>query len=336
MFDPKPPAGAPASAPPAPPDPHLTTAEELLSMELPQPDYMIADVLTTPGAYRIQGVDKSGKTILAAQTVLNFYHQHPWLDEYRMLASGPVLIIEKDDRNGFASFQDILKKYPNRKLPMPGFFLISGEDAKPLVFGPGFIEYLERTIRAKNIKLVVLDSYTALRGSRPQAIDIVKIESEDFGQLDALAVRTGIVVLIVHHESKTSSGKDFDQRGAGTYGIGHATTGLISVARFGDLPGNAPERYIQIRGRHIRGAELVVKFRESTLNYEFLMDGAASGQYVNIQRIKTILGVRPFTAKELYQGDTAIFQRSTAYNVLARLVYGNVLTRNQGQYHWSE
>jgi hypothetical protein len=331
LFEPRP--SARADAPWR--EPHLTTAEELLNMNLPRPDYIIADIITTPGAYRIQGIDKSGKTILAAQTALNFYHGHAWLGEYGMLASGSILIIEKDDPNGLVSFQDILNKYPERKSPMSGFFLIAGEDAKRLTFGSAFIEYLERTIRANRIKLAVLDSYTALRGSRPPGIDIVKIESEDFGQLEEVAIRTGCVILIVHHESKTAGAKDFDQRGAGTYAIGQATAGLISVARFGDLPGNAPERHVQIRGRHIRGAELVVKFRESTLDYEFVMKGAASSQYVNIQRIKAHLGARPFAAKELYHGDEGMFQRATAYNILSRLVYGNVLTRSHGQYCWS-
>jgi hypothetical protein len=144
------------------------------------------------------------------------------------------------------------------------------------------------------------------------------------------------VILIVHHKSKTAGAKDFDQRGAGTYAIGAATAGLISVERFRDLPPNAPERLIQIRGRHNRGAELVVKFRESTLNYEFVMNGAASSQYVNIQRIKAHLGVRPFAARELFQGDEGMFQRATAYNILSRLVYGNVLTRSKGQYCWTQ
>jgi hypothetical protein len=57
-------------------------------------------------------------------------------------------------------------------------------------------------------------------------------------------------------------------------------------------------------------------------------EGAASGQYVNIQRIKAHLGTRPFAAKELYHVDEGMFQRATAYNILSRLVYGNVLTRS--------
>jgi hypothetical protein len=122
------------------------------------------------------------------QTALNFYHGHDWLDEYRMLNSGSVLIIEKDDPSGLESFQGFLSNYPERKSPMPVFFLRGRRRREAADLRTGFVEYLERTNRAKRVKLVVLHSYTALRGSRQPGIDIVKIESEDFGQLDELAI----------------------------------------------------------------------------------------------------------------------------------------------------
>jgi hypothetical protein len=64
---------------------------------------------------------------------------------------------------------------------------------------------------------------------------------------------------------------------------------LIRIDRFRDLPINAPERLIQIRGRHVTGAELVLSFQESTLNYKHVMDGPAASLYQSILQLKAAL-----------------------------------------------
>jgi hypothetical protein len=319
---------------PTPAEPHLTTVEELFQMQLSRPSEMIEGLITTPGAWVVQGLNKCGKTILCAQVALDFFHGQAWLDEYRMLAKGPVLFVEKDDKGGFASLRDIVNVYPHRNGNMPGFYMVAGPAAQPLTFGPAFFDYLERTIKSNGIKLVVLDSYTALRGSHAPGIDIVKAESYDFGQLDELAQRAGCVILILLHESKGSAHLEWDQRGSGTYAIVHAVSGLIRVDRFRDLPINALERLVQIRGRHVDGAELVVKFNKQRLNYDFVMAGSASSEYVTIQRLKTHLGGQTFAVKDIYQAIG--ISRATAYRILDRLVFGNVLTRHGSDYKWSE
>jgi RecA-family ATPase len=317
-------------------EPHLTTVEELIAMKITKPMEAIEGLVTTSGAWVVQGVNKSGKTILCAQLALDFYHQFDWLGEYRMLSKGPVLFIEKDDRDGFASMQDIISKYPHRNGAMPGFSLIAGKDAKLLSLGPAFYEYLERIIKTHDIKLLVIDSYTALRGSHAPGTDVVKAESYDFGQFDELAGATKCLILILHHESKGAAHLDWDQRGAGSFAIGHAVSGLIRIDRFRELPINAPERLVQIRGRHVKGAELVLSFQESTLNYKRVMDGPAASLYPTIQQLRRhFAGRDTFTAKNIY-GDAGMMSRATTFRVLERLVYGNILTRHDGQYRWSD
>ena len=57
-------------------------------------------------------------------------------------------------------------------------------------FGPDFLKWLQDQIAQLSIRFVILDSFTALRGSRARGVDIVKAEQDDLTQLDDLAKRT--------------------------------------------------------------------------------------------------------------------------------------------------
>jgi hypothetical protein len=173
-----------------------------------------------------------------------------------MLESRSALVIEQDDPAGIAAIQDILNVYPGVLHPKKFY----APEKPDFILGEGFIEWLENEIRQRDIGLVVLDSYTAMRTRRQQTSDIVKEESDDFTLLNALAKRAGCVILVLHHLSKSSVTLDWDQQGAGTFAIGAAVDGLLRISRFRDLPSNAPERLVQVRGRHISGEEIVLRF----------------------------------------------------------------------------
>jgi RecA-family ATPase len=223
---------------------------------------MIEDVITAPGAWCLIGAQKAGKTIFAVQMALSYHVGAAFLENYRMLESRAVLMIEQDDPDGLASLREIIDRF-GIATDRERFFTV---EHASFVLEDGFIEWLEREIRSRDIGLVVLDSYTAMRATHRGGSDIVKIEANDFGGLDRLAKRAGCVILSLHHDSKTAAGLDWTQRGAGTYAIGMATEGQVYVSRFAELPGTAPERLVQIRGRHTKGLELVIRFREGTLS----------------------------------------------------------------------
>src|ERR1035438_738372 len=112
-----------------------------------------------------------------------------------------------------------------------------------------FIGWLRAEIASKKLRLVVLDSYTAMRAVRT-GTDIVKAEQIDMRLLDSLAKETGCAVLIVHHDSKTSEGQQWALKGAGTFAMTGATEALIHVTRFTDeLADNALARRLCGGGR---------------------------------------------------------------------------------------
>ena len=84
--------------------------------------------------------------------------------------------MEQDDPAGPASIKTILGVSPVSIADIP-FFLAP---RVPFTFGSELLAWLEEQIITRSLHLVVLDSYTALRGgSRSSGIDIVKAEQHD-------------------------------------------------------------------------------------------------------------------------------------------------------------
>ena len=123
----------------------------------------------------------------------------------------------------------------------------------PFSFGPAFLDWLEKEITSRKLVMVVLDSYTALRGSRPPGMDIVKAENYELAALDELGKRLECSIVIIHHDSTGKAGRttEWTQGAAGTFAMSQATEAQIHVARFiTDMDIKAPERLVRARPRH--------------------------------------------------------------------------------------
>jgi hypothetical protein len=194
-----------------------------------------------------------------------------------------------------------------------------------------FLEWLEAQISERALRLIVLDSYTALRGPRGSGVDIVKAEQSDLSMMDELAKRTGPALAIIHHDSKGSAGLDWSSRAAGTFAMGAATEAQIHVSRYAELDSNAPERLVRVRGRHLEGTEMVVRFRKETLDHEHVLEGGAAPLYPLVLQLQTTFETRTFAPKELCHA-TGV-SRATAHRQIDRLFRAGVLTkRGFGEY----
>jgi hypothetical protein len=294
---------------------------QVMSEKLIRPREAVEGLITAPGNWLLVGAMKAGKTILAIQMALDYHVRHSFLGNFRMLESRAVLIIEQDDPAGLASVQDILLVYPGVRDP-PKFRVVKNP---AFTLGEAFFAWLEEEIHTHDIGLVVIDSYTKLRARRPHGTDIVKVESEDFTMCNEVAKRTNCLCLVLHHPSKTSASLDWDQQAAGTYGIGAAVDGMFRISRFRDLPINAGERLLQVRGRHTDGAEMVLKFVKETLSYKLLLTGAASSHYPDARMLERFFSARTFSPKDVMT-ETGM-SRATITRIIDRLVFGNVLDR---------
>ena len=259
------------------------------------------------------GPHKIGKTLLDLQIALNVATGTHLCDYCQLLKSGPALFVEKDDPGRLASIKDVLNRstLPVKDAP---FYAVTDID---LTLGMEFVEWLESEIKAKRLRLVVLDSYTALRSAHTHGGDLVKNEQADLTLLDQLAKKYDMAILLIHHYSKGSANLDWSERSAGTFAMGAATEAQIVMTRFPDLASNANERLVRIRGRHLPGTDIVLRLDPATLTFEHVLEGSAAPFYGELLQLKTTFGTSAFTPKKL--NDELGMPRTTAHRLLGRL-----------------
>ena len=93
---------------PADREPLVMDVATLLALQAPAPSMLIEDITPERGASLIVGAAKSNKTLLAVQMGIAVASGTPFLDNYRILRPGPVLVVEQDDPSGAASIKSIL------------------------------------------------------------------------------------------------------------------------------------------------------------------------------------------------------------------------------------
>jgi len=315
---------APHTEPAAKEQPRTVGVEELMALAGTPTKFLIADFLTGPGAWLVVGSQKAGKTLLAVQMALSYQAGVPLLARYKTLESRPVLIVEQDDPFRELAVKDIVAKSPVAAIP-GRFFATVGAN---FTLGPELVRYLQAEIPARDLGLVVLDSYTKMRPIRSGGADIVKVDLNEIALLDALAKKLDCVILLIHHPSHGNAALDWSDQAAGSYALGMAAEGLIHICRFPDSDVDAPERLIRVRGRRLDGLALVARFRRETWDYECLLEGPASSMFPEIQQMRSVFGNEAFTPKRLQHEIGS--SRATCFRLLRRLVAGGVVYRAPG------
>jgi hypothetical protein len=316
-----------AGQPARPVAPRVLTAADVLKLVIPAPDTLFEGFpVPRYGVSLIVGSPKSGKTILAVQEALSIASGAPLFENYRVKHQGAVLLVEQDDPGGAGSIKAILEKRAGAK-DIP-FYLV---ERVPFTFGAALEEWLAKQIEALKLEAIILDSYTALRGSRRQGGDIVKAEQNDLMLLDELSKRKHCGIQIVHHASKGSAALGWDANAAGSFAMTAASEAQIHVSRFRDLDGAAAERLVRIRGRHAEDAEMVLRFQKETLDYTHVIEGAAAELYPLLLQIHSALGFTVFAPKQLM--DATGVSRATANRHIDRLYRAGILKKHgHGQY----
>ena len=230
------------------------------------------------------------------------------------------MIIEQDDPGGAASVKTILER-SGVKPDTPIHFV----SELPFGLGAYLIDWLEQKITQLKLVFVVIDSYTAIRGSHGSGVDIVKQEQTELRMLDALGKRVGCGIELIHHASKGAAALDWTQTASGTFAMTGAVEGQIHIARFMELEGAAPERLVRMQGRHAEAAQVLLRFRKETLDYEFVLKGGAAEFYPVLKQIKSQFADNDFSPKELCQATG--MSRATAHRLITRLCYADALQK---------
>jgi hypothetical protein len=314
-----------------PEGPKVMNIADILALKTPEAKMLIEGIVSAAGASLIVGAAKSGKTLAAVQMAIAVASGEALYGYYKVLNPGPVLIIEQDDPAGAGSVKTILQRSSVAITDIPFHLVVS----VPYTFGAEFLLWLEAEMVRLGIRFAVLDSYTALRGSRTKNVDIVKAEQSDLTQMDALAKRTNCAILIIHHSSKGSAGLDWSEKAAGTFAMSAATESQMFISRFPELDGASGERLVRIRGRHSEDLEMVLRFRKETLDYEHVLEGGAAALYPALLQLRTAFGTQTFTPRQLSHETGASI--ATAHRQISRLYRASAIEkRGYGEYVLSE
>lgn len=313
----------------------VLTLGELNNIVTSEPAVLIEKMIPAPGASLVSGPAKSCKTILAVQMGLSVATGQALFGNYKVCSPGPVLMIENDDPGGIQSIKQILSRTKIHVTSRTPFFFAVAENA---VLGPSFTEMLEMEIRSRGPRLVILDSYTSLRPTRAGTSDIVKSEAGDLSTLDKLSKNNNCSVVLVHHNSKGAAGLDWSEQAAGSYAMTASTESQISVSRYRDLDTNSPERLVRVRGRHLEGTEMVLRFNIDTLGMDHVLEGGAASLYPQIRQLRSVFGTRTITPKAM--NEELGLSRATTFRMIGRLLcldvlrqvrYGEYALREQAQ-----
>ena len=80
-----------------------------------------------------------------------------------------------------------------------------------------------------------------------------------------------------------------------------------------------------MQGRHAEAAQVLLRFRKDTLDYEFVLKGGAAEFYPVLKQIKSLFGENDFTPKELCQATG--MSCATAHRFITRLQCADALQK---------
>lgn len=327
MYQQPPPQRAPRVLPESEP------IENLRHRVITRPRVLIAEYISTPSITLLVAPGKVGKTVFAIQMAMSLANGLHLFGNYTtQTAAG--LIVEWDDQQGEASLQDFLLKSRASRPEQPLDIVLRPKE--PLTIAdPEFRPWLTAQIQKRPAQFCVLDSLTALRGfgSDDKSKNVVKLEAGEILMLGEIAIETNCAILLVHHDSKTASTLDLFSRAAGTFALQACSDTQIVLGRFRELAVNDPARLVSVRGRHLEGLQAVVHFCADTLDYDFILEGAAAPLYPELCRLLRAFRAETFDNKKV-QEKTG-WSRSKAYDVLSALTMAGVLNHNSDTKEWS-
>jgi hypothetical protein len=235
---------------------HRWTAGELLTTTFPEPRWVVSDLLPE-GLTMLAGRPKRGKSWLSLQLAIAVTSGGSFLDKH--LDKGTALVF---------ALEDSPRRVKERlgALRCPGGGLHVEFEIPPLM--KGGLDYIIKCIEEIDPALVVLDTLArTLKGSTDQ--NAVGEMSDVLGPLQRLALDRRFSFMVIDHLGKTST-NDITSDILGSTAKGAVGDTLWGIYR---KPGET-KATLQIVGRDVEGAELVVQFQPLPLGWQLL--GSAS------------------------------------------------------------
>jgi hypothetical protein len=239
--------------------PTLISAAELIARDFKEPKWAVPQVIAE-GLTILAGKPKTGKSWIGLDFAVAVAGEYEALGNIKC-EQGEVLLLALEDNN--RRLHQRLKAVLQGR-PAPQALNIATQwrraDAGGLVDLEGWLRTHPRS------RLVVIDTLQMIRGQRSRNEGVYADDYQAVGALKALADKSAVPFLVVHHLRKEAAGDPLDSV-SGTAGItGSADTILVLKREPKDSLG-----LLYVRGRDVPEAEIAMEFDEATGKWLRLM-----------------------------------------------------------------
>ncbi len=249
--------------------PPMITARQLQMMEFPPPRWVIDELLPV-GVTLLAARPKAGKSWLALQAAVAVASGGRFLGYYDVDAGDALYLdLESTPRRmqGRLRTMALHGAWPDRLTIVNSWG--AGDDALTQIDA-----WCEQT---PNARLVVIDILARIRGAFEARMDRYDYDYRFLQQLNALAERRNIAVLVLHHTRKAKGDDVYDEISGSTGVFGAVNAAWVMTANLSV----AGERLLHVRGRDIINDEPVaIRWNNDISQHVRTADGPAASSSV--------------------------------------------------------
>ncbi len=237
--------------------PLYISALDLLAMDLAEPAPVV-DGLISEGLTVIAGKPKLGKSILSLDITASIAAGKPALKGFRSHQGKALYVALEDGRRRLRS------RIERSLTECPADFDIATE--WPFI-GHGGIGEFERYIAGQQPRCVIIDTLIRIRRKKRNQ-DRFQADYESLSELQQLATRRGLAIIVIHHTRKADA-TDFLDAVSGTAGLTAATDSVAVLTR----PRGEADGLLEVTGRDIEEKSFALQFDGEALSWSLLGDG---------------------------------------------------------------
>lgn len=194
----------------------VVDVSELQDKTLPPMKWLIGDLLPVGGVVMLSAKPKMGKSFLAIQLALS------------VASGGEFLGFQAEEKHEvlYIDLETSQRSMKNRISMMTadapkGLYLMTPQEVFEFGnIGNGFESQVDYFLEShKGVKLVIVDTYGLIQGSRTAAQNIYRQEYAEISRLNSWARKKGFTLVLIHHQNKQDDYSNPVQGISGSTGI---------------------------------------------------------------------------------------------------------------------
>lgn len=298
------------------------TLEKLMQQNLPEPTEVIPGLLFE-GASLLAGRPKLGKSWLTLAIALAVANGGKVLGKIPVEA-GPVLYLALED-----SPRRLQSRVSRMTESFPNDLFIETECPR---MGEGGLEALEGWLQTnKGAKFIAVDTWVKFKPLKRMSNDDYFQDSVNGAEIQALALKYGVAILLVHHVRKMAA-EDFLDTVSGSVGL----TGSCDTVMVLDRKRQSHNAELMITGRDIDETQYPLEFNADAGSWVITSDVEVKQVSVSQERTKILdfLGTHKavFTPKAVSEG-TGLSHGSIKHLLRKLAATGQVSSDGRGGYY---